>query len=328
MFPVVAIGLLVVLVLRSSQKSSTQADPCDQLEDPKAILACKLGRGVLGAAYDALRDAVAGEDRHIVNMQLNGPATEWWDSPDNDDAYYASSPRGSGGAITPTRYTDAQRGPNGERRPKRHENGCAPFPGHPDWAKCKPGTKPMTASTYQDPGHAARDLGPELGASVAAPERFGGQHYSADAVGSGDPQRDPLSFPWDQRPSSHYLGADAPHRRLEFPLDVPEGASAWIVRGEPVVCAPGTEVRGRDHRTGAETRSPCSAANQSTPPPIVPDETEPHTGCLSYYRADGTPVRDCREGATLPPGATTTPPYGRTGTVRISGTATTSTVFR
>lgn len=312
------VGAVVIVLALRSRQAGAAADPCDQLEG-EARLACKLGRWGLGQVYEGLRDAVQTEDRGEDNVRLNGPVTEYWDTPGpGDDLYRAAS--GDFGRAPPTRYTDAARGPAGERRPKRHANGCAPFPAHPDWSKCAPGTKSMETAVgaqYARAGRGELDARSHgFGVYPAVAPRPG---VTSNGVAGGDAQRDALTFPWSQRLSPVSSRAGEPNRELAFPLEVPAGATAWVVRGEPVVCPPGTEVVGRDHRTGSETRSPCSVRQQVNPPPTVSDDEPGGDDCLRYYLPDGTSRRDCREDATLPPGASTTPPLGKTGTARIAG---------
>jgi hypothetical protein len=325
MLPLVAlVGFGLMFFLRKDAAKTT--DVCDELfDDPKEVLACKAAKGLLGAVADAVTDTLVDavtnyEDVHGHNVAVNGPITEYWDAGENKDTFLAASPLGFGENGYSLR-TYSHKGPNGEAFPKRHDNGCVPLPGHPDWSKCGPGTK-SAANAIKDPGHGpiqgsregARDAGP-------APARWGGGFSERPSTGGGDPLRDGLSFAWNQRPSAYKyerVGDGRRLRDLNFPLAVPnDGSTAWVVRGEPVVCAPGTEVRGRDHRTGLETRSPCSPANQVPAPPVV-QPTRDADGCIRYYDALGNSIRDCRTGATMPPGASTSPPLGRTGTARIA----------
>lgn len=301
MLPVLVLGVVLVLVLRPRED---QADPCDQLGDPMAVAACKAGRGIVGAAYELLADAWKGEDRNVGNVALNGPVTEWWD---DDPLYLAAA--GNLGRQAPTRYTDAV-GPAGQKLPRRHANGCVPLPGHRDWQRCAPGTQSMATDSHPAYAHAGR---PARNGYPAAPPRPG---VAAAALGSGDPDRDGLSYRWDERLSPVDGRAGRGNVELEFPADVPPGSTAYVVAGEAVVCPAGTRVKGRDHRT--DGGPVCAPASDVEAPPPAPAETG---GCLTYWRLDGASVRDCREGATLPPGALTSPPLGRAGTARVASTA-------
>lgn len=280
MLPLVLLGAVALLLLRREQQA---ADACEQLEDPKAVLACKVARGLVGVGYDKFRDAWRGEDKNVGNVALNGPVVEWFDAPETADLYTAAS--GYDGKVAPTKLVYDGRGPNGEKYPAQYENGCVPLPGHPAWSKCAPGTESMASDAFP---------------------RYAGKDVRRDDVGTGDPQRDGLTFRWEDRitKTARVADHDPPVWEPRFPLEVPEGATAWVVRGKPHVCPAGTEVRGRDHRTGQETRSPCSIQQTITPPPVAPQRDG---DCIRYYIGDRL-VRDCRTGATMPPGATATPP--------------------
>ncbi len=240
--PYVVGGALLVggiIYLRSRKQAA--ADPCDQLGDPKLVLACKAARFGLGAIGQAFTSAVKGEDRGATNTALNGPVTEWFD----EKMMAAGGYGGANGYVRPVRYTDA-RGPQGQKYIAQHANGCEPHPAAPGWSKCAPGTQAMTSDAYIRQAHAAGELG-----------------KAEAATGSGDPMRDPLTFRWEDRPNKNVT---------EFPLPVPAGSTAYVYRGRPLVCAAGTQVSGRDHR--AQPGPACVATSTVD----VPKDAHTYTG--------------------------------------------------
>lgn len=115
----------------------------------------------------------------------------------------------------------------------RYANGCVPFAGHPDFAKCAPGTHDMRGD------------------------------YPADATGPIAGNRYLTGRPWGTE------GGDPLTRKVKTNAD---GSEEWFFKGAPLVCPPGTTVdpRKRDHRPGA---SPCQvpSSNPVAVPPSVGD---------------------------------------------------------
>lgn len=274
----------VYLVRRSSAPAPTAppADNCEKLRaigGQQAVDACKAvkaGLGVVGAVAGVVQNAT--ESRESKNVTLNGPITERIDVGAN---------RGYQGADgTWHRILHGGNTAVGVR----HQNGCVPIPGHPDWGKCAPDTRHIIDNgNLDDADHYA---GNSYWAVTLLPAGF-----SKAGLLSGDPMRDALTF---KAPASMQ----------------PATGELWFVRGKRLTCPAGTTVNGgRDHRTG--TNIPvCAAPSSATPPPpvIAPDAN----GCISYRTADGRTVRDCRTGATVPPGATplSTEPVYRSDPIR------------
>jgi hypothetical protein len=249
-------GLLggALLLRKSKEAAATPApssNPCDRLKEagaPQAVVdACNALRasGVVGAVVGAVQAAT--ESRESKNTTLNGPVVDHIDGAAFDLVAYEQNDGGYG-----TR----------KRRPLygrgiRHQNGCVPIPGHPDWVKCATGTKHIIDNgNFDDPNNYSGDswwgvVGFEAG-------------YHRTGLLSGGRPKDPYTFRWpDSKP---------------WPASAPQGAGErWVVRGKLIVCPLGTTVNvgTRDHRT--EGGPVCTAPSVYVPPPptVTMPTTEP-----------------------------------------------------
>jgi len=241
---VLAVGGAVYLRSRKAAPSSSAgATDCDRLAPlgEQAVAACKAAQGAAGAAGAVV--AVVGGALDAITTSDSERHAE--NVAKNGPVVETVHPR----ALTElTLYGINKDGarlgyqPLKRPYPLRHRNGCVPLHRHPGWKGCAPGTHSMVDSHEADGSR-----GNNWWAQAYHQGRFKG---GVPALLSGDPARDVLTF------------------RLKD--------GTWIVRGQPVTCPPGTEVRGRDHRPG---ESPCVPVYGSgpgqAPHPVPPPTTMP-----------------------------------------------------
>lgn len=239
------------LLLRKSKEAappapSSSTNPCDRLKaagaPQYAVDACNAARTIAGG-LGALVDMLPNTDQD--NIAINGPVTKRIHG-----AAQLALHREMGA-------NSADYGPVTAPGTLEYQNGCVPIPGHPGWSKCAPGTKSMVNEPWwrTSSGYAT---GYGAGKSPAA-------------MGSGDPDRDVLTFKWPG-PIAHSDTRNERRRPIAFPLD--GAGERWIVRGQPVVCAAGTTVNsGRDHRTGVTAPICAPPRTVVTPPPVTPTYT-------------------------------------------------------
>lgn len=226
-----AVAGAAVLAIRSRRAATPSGGGglCDRAAqlDPRAGAACQVLGGVLGALGEVLPDSPS--ERAAANARLNGEARAVHPALRAVSQVYASR----GGQAGSTTVTDLY--PLVEPA-ERYANGCVPVPGHPDWAKCAPGTVSQVWAPVEEPhGHAARNA-----FRGSADDPYHRRHPATVRRLNG---RGPGARPVDE---------PAP----AFPLAVPAGHSAWWDRGEPRVCPPSTVLQGTsgapvDHRPGA-----------------------------------------------------------------------------
>lgn len=265
-------GALLFRKLKEQAPATPSAprNPCDLLPAGQARDTCntlRAGLGVVGAVTDAIADAT--QSRESKNVEKNGPIVEsiepavWT----RVGIQVGASGDGQGGARM--LYPLHSRG-------VRHQNGCVPIPGHPDWAKCEPGTAHIIANgNHDDPTHFTRDCWWTVGGDNSRLN----QGYRPSGLLSGGRPKDVFTFKW--------TGA--------APAGAPPGAGElWAVRGKLIRCPLGqtVNVNERDHRTDAVAPI-CAPPPRVTPPPPVTPTTSPTTS--STQNASGGYTADRRD---------------------------------
>lgn len=256
---VLVTGALLVRSAKATTPAPTAtADACDRLAPlgSDAVALCKASKVASAVVKTVVAPLRAADSK---NQDINGAAVEFLDPAIrgvlavNVRESYSGSLASSNVQYLPTKAPHTI----------RYANGCVPYKGSPEWSKCAAGTKAMND---------ADDGRQSYWGSVDAAHRKSGP----DAMMSGDPARDVLTFRWPE------------NTKVPFPLPVPAGATAWVYRGRPMVCPVGTEVRGRDLSPGAQ---PCVATYGTGPgqaplPVPPPPATTTRSGAGGDYRSD------------------------------------------
>lgn len=255
-WPYIAVGGGLIggaLLFRKAKESapapSSSSNPCDRLPAGQARDLCntlRAGLPVLGAVVNAVEDAT--QSRQAANVEKNGPIVESLDRTvwDHVSLQVGASGDGQGGPrlLRPLIHGGI-----------RHQNGCVPIPGHPDWAKCAPGTRHIVSNgNLDDATHFARDCYWALSGALD-------NGFLPSGLFSGGRPKDLFTFKWP---------ANKP-----APAQAPAGAGElWVVRGKFIRCPLGTTVtvNERDHRESSSPAPVCAPPSTvgATPPPITP----------------------------------------------------------
>ena len=204
-------GLLYLAVRALAKRNAPQSDapandPCASLSGD-AKTACE----VATSAWDIVNSIAT--NKSADNVKLNGAITER--VPADFQAVYPcwADEQGDCGFDLNTGRTNAIDNAPASHLDLRYENGCVPYAGHPDFAKCAPGTADLT---NHDAPHPV-DLS------------------AIDTAGPGDL----LTFVWSQNKAAQlaaradFFGKPAP----TFPKTCAAGETRAFVQGK-AVCLP------------------------------------------------------------------------------------------
>jgi len=234
----VVVGGAVVLA-RRARAAEEESDICDSFEG-NAKTACQAAKGALGV-LGAINKLLSGPNFAAIdkkNKELNGPvdvsATEW-----------------IAATFCHTQVGDAGGSPVMPGAALRFANGCVPIDGHPDMAKCAPGTKSIVSQVHC-PYSKTRKLGYPVSDKCRTTEDFCMVKTDWSKAFTGE-----VGDPTTVGPFAAGQKLFNVERNKGLPATytaVPSGSLGYYAGGKLVTCpADRPAVVVRDNRTGKST---------------------------------------------------------------------------